>query len=317
MIIITSSNGAVGIGAAWEILQSGGAALDAVEAGTRLVEDNPDDHSVGYGGYPNLLGDVELDASIMDGTTLRAGAVGALRGYRNPISVARRVMEELPHVLLAGEGAARFAAELGMPREQLLTPEAARAWRDGIDGRLPDMFRDRQGAIVGDLLRRATHLATDPDRVAGTVNFIAQDRAGRLASAVSTSGWAWKYPGRLGDSPVIGAGNYADDRYGAAACTGWGELALRAATAHSVVFYLKVGYALEAACRAAFADLVALDIDTSQILMNLIAIDRDGNHCAVTTVPGRTYVYQADGMAAPATLPRLVVDVFARGSGGK
>src|SRR6185295_16783144 len=104
--------GDIGIPAAWAILQEGGTALDAVEAATRIVEDNPEDHSVGYGGYPNLLGEVELDASIMDGTALRAGAVGALRGYRHPISVARRVMEELPHVMLAGAGAARFAAEL-------------------------------------------------------------------------------------------------------------------------------------------------------------------------------------------------------------
>src|SRR6266516_7542528 len=159
MIIIASSNGDIGIPTAWDILQSGGSAIDAVEAATRIVEDNPDDHSVGYGGYPNLLGEVELDASIMDGTTLRAGAVGALRGYRHPISVARRVMEELPHVMLAGEGAARFAAEIGMAREDLLTLDAAHTWREGIAGRLPEAFRDAQGAIIADLLRRATNLA--------------------------------------------------------------------------------------------------------------------------------------------------------------
>lgn len=309
MIIIASSNGDVGIGAAWEILEAGGSALDAVEAATRLVEDNPSDHTVGYGGYPNLLGEVELDASIMDGTTLRAGAVGALRGYRHAISVARRVMEELPHVMLAGAGAARFAAELGMPQEQLLTDEAAQAWREGIEGRLPQSFRDAQGTIIGDLLRRATGLTTDPERVAGTVNFIAQDRAGRLASAVSTSGWAWKYPGRLGDSPIIGAGNYADDRYGAATCTGWGELALRAGTARAVVLYLKTGYALEAACREAFHDLAALRIDPAKVLMSMVALDAQGNHCAVSTVPGRSYIYQADGMAQPAMLPRQVIEI--------
>src|SRR3954469_4139368 len=104
MIIIASSNGSVGMAAAWDILASGGTAIDAVEAATRLVEDNPDDHTVGYSGYPNLLGEVELDASLMDGSTLSAGAVGGLRGFRHPISVARRVMQELPHVLLVGEG---------------------------------------------------------------------------------------------------------------------------------------------------------------------------------------------------------------------
>jgi len=308
MIIIASSNGAIGMPAAWEILQGGGSALDAVEAATRIVEDNPDDHSVGYSGYPNLVGEVELDASIMDGATRRAGAVGALRGYRHPISVARRVMEELPHVMLAGVGAERFAAECGMPREDLLTDAAAEAWRAGIAGRLPDEFRDAQGAIVSELLSRATRLATDPERVAGTVNFIARDRAGHIASAVSTSGWAWKYPGRLGDSPIIGAGNYADDRYGAAACTGWGELAIRSGTARSVVLYLKQGYALEAACRESFYDLAALGIPLDQCLMSMVALDRYGNHCAVTTAAGRTYVYQAEGMRSHATVPRIVID---------
>ncbi len=307
MLLVASSNGAVGMDAAWAILAGGGSALDAVEAATWPVEDNPDDHTVGYGGYPNLLGEVELDASIMDGTRLRAGAVAALRGYRHPISVARRVMEELPHVLLAGEGAARFAAELGMTAENLLSPEAERVWREGLAGRLPPQYHDGHGGIVGEVLRRAAGLATDPEKAAGTVNFIAQDNQGRIASAVSTSGWAWKYPGRVGDSPIIGAGNYADDRYGAAACTGYGELAIRAATARSLVLYLKHGIALEEACRAAFADLDDLGVPPERLLMNLVAIDRSGKMCAVSSIPGRTYVYRRDGMDAYAEAERLVV----------
>jgi beta-aspartyl-peptidase (threonine type) len=196
-----------------------------------------------------------------------------------------------------------------MRHENLLTDEAALAWREGIAGRLPEGYRDAQGEIVADMLRRATRLATDPERVAGTVNFIAQDRAGRIASAVSTSGWAWKYPGRLGDSPIIGAGNYADDRYGAAACTGWGELAIRAGTARSVVLYLKLGYALEDACHEAFRDLAMPGADRSRILMSMVAIDRNGSHCALSTAASRTYLYRADGMAEHAVLPRIVVDV--------
>ncbi|MFQ3632037.1 N(4)-(beta-N-acetylglucosaminyl)-L-asparaginase [Roseiflexus sp.] len=307
MIIIGSSNGRVGIAAGWAILKAGGSALDAVEAATRLVEDNPDDHSVGYGGYPNLLGEVELDASIMDGTTLRAGAVGALKGYRYAISVARRVMEDLPHVMLVGEGAARFAAETGMQRENLLTEEAEKTWRAGLEGR---SMIDWQGAseLVATLLRRSVTLTKDPEHVTGTVNFIAQDRHGRIASAVSTSGWAWKYPGRLGDSPIIGGGNYADDRYGAAACTGWGEAAIRAATARSVVLYLKAGYPLEEACREAFRDLAPILRGTPNV-MSLIAIDRHGNHCAMTTAEERTYVYQSGSMEQFVELPRIVVSV--------
>ena len=309
MFLIASGNGDVGMDAAWAVLERGGSALDAVEAGTRLVEDNPADHSVGYGGFPNLLGEVELDASIMDGTTLRAGAVGALRGYRAAITVARAVMRELPHVLLAGEGAARFAAELGLPREDLLTPEAEAVYREGIAGRLPSPFRDAQGAVVSELLRRAATIAADPERAAGTVNFIARDAAGHIASAVSTSGWAWKYPGRLGDSPIIGAGNYADSRYGAAACTGWGELALRACTARSVVLYLKLGMGLEAACRAAFADLADLNADPAKIIMSMVAVDARGNLLAVSTAPERDYVYRTAEMSGYARAPRLHLPV--------
>lgn len=304
MIIVASSNGSVGIDAGWAILERGGSALDAVEAATRLVEDNPDDHSVGYGGYPNLLGEVELDASIMDGTSLRAGAIGGLRGYRAAITAARRVMDDLPHVMLVGEGAARFAGEIGLAQEQLLTAEAEQTWRAGIDGR---SSLDWAGALelVGQLLQRAGQLTRDPEHATGTVNFIAQDQYGHLASAVSTSGWAWKYPGRVGDSPIIGAGNYADDRYGAAACTGWGEAAIRAGTARSIVLYLKAGLTLEAACREAFSDLEPIMRGTANA-MSLIALDRHGNHAAFSTSEERSYIYRADGMTAYTTSPRVV-----------
>lgn len=307
MLLIASANGDVGMAAGWEILKAGGSALDAVEAATKCVEDNPSDHTVGYGGYPNLLGEVELDASIMDGATRKAGTVGALKGYRYPITVARRVMEELPHVMLVGEGAAKFAAELGLEQRDMLSPEAAKAWREGIEGRLPKQFRSADGAIIEKMLRRAAKLTTDPEHVAGTVNFIAIDQQGNIASAVSTSGWAWKYPGRLGDSPIIGAGNYADNRYGAAACTGWGELAIRASTARSLVLYLKQGMCLEEACRESFNDLADLHEDPSQLMMNLVALDKDGNHCAISTNPDASYVYQSDGMETHASLPRIVV----------
>lgn len=309
MQIIGSANAAVGIDAGWELLEQGGSALDAVELAVHLVEDNPDDHSVGYGGYPNLLGEVELDASIMDGSTLRAGAVGALKGFRHPISVARRVLEELPHVMLVGEGAARFAVELGMAPEQLLTPEAERVWRAGVGGQdLTGWAGVAEQLAV--LLRRAPALTKDPEHATGTVNVIARDGQGRLAAAVSTSGWAWKYPGRLGDSPIIGAGNYADDRYGAACCTGWGEAAIRAGTARSVVLYLKAGYPLEEACREAYRDLAPLLHGTPNAL-HLVAMDRAGNHCAMSSAGAWHYVYRTAGMGTHATAPRTPVDLSA------
>ena len=303
MLLVASANGSVGMEAGWAILSTGGSALDAVEAATRQVEDNPDDHSVGYDGYPNLLGTVELDASLMDGATRRAGTVGAVHGYRHPITIARAVLERLPHVMVVGDGAERLAAELGMQREDLLTEETRQVWRDGVEGHLdPSDSRHR-------LLDRIFTLFADPEHVAGTVNFLAIDAMGHIASAVSTSGWAWKYPGRLGDSPVIGAGNYCDDRYGAAACTGWGELAIRGATAHSVVSGMANGLMLDAAAERAIADLSGLDVPGGEPIMQLVAIDRAGHHVGLSTQPGNSYVAWEDGQSTFATLPRRVVSL--------
>ena len=302
LIIIASANGNVGMEAAMAALRAGGSALDAVEAGTKMVELNLDDHSVGVGGYPNLLGEVELDASIMEGTTRRAGAVAALREYPHPISVARAVLEHLPqHLLLAGEGAGRFAAERGFEKMPLLTPEAEEAWRRTIAG---DMIEDAAN------LSFRVKLAQDPERTVGTVNFIAQDAEGRIASAVSTSGWAFKYPGRVGDSPLIGAGNYCDDRYGACACTGLGEWAIRAGTARVVVSSLQHGLSLADACAQAINDLAGIPLPPDiEPVMNLIALDKDGRHTAYTTAEGRAYVWQTADMAAYETTARVRVRV--------
>lgn len=304
MIVIASKNGIVGIQEAMRVLKAGGSAVDAVEAGVRLVEANPDDHTVGYGGYPNLLGQVELDAALMDGRELTSGAVGALRGYPHPISVARKVMEHLPHVFLVGEGAARFAAEMGFESQPLLTDAARQVWEKRL---LEDMGPDELARLDQRTdLGKWVELATDPERARGTVNFIAQDAQGHIAVGVSTSGWAWKYPGRLGDSPVVGAGLYADDRYGAAACTGMGEMAIRASTAHSVVFYLKIGLSLEEAGRRAMEDLNDLG-GRYLSAMSFVALDRHGRHAAFSNVEGRTYVYQTAEMDAPAEAPRTYV----------
>src|SRR5665811_247414 len=127
-ILVASSNGKIGLPAAMQILRAGGAALDAIIVRTRLVEANPDDHTVGYSGLPNMLGEVELDASVMEGAGLKSGAVGALRGYQDAVDLARKVMESLPHVLIAGEGARKLAEEFGFEQRNLLTPEAEAIW---------------------------------------------------------------------------------------------------------------------------------------------------------------------------------------------
>jgi L-asparaginase / beta-aspartyl-peptidase len=304
MIVVASANGRVGIDEAMRILRDGGSALDAVEAGTRLVEDNLEDHTVGRAGLPNLIGEVELDASIMDGRTLASGAVAAVKGYPNPIAIARRVMTDLPHVLLAGEGAARFAAECGFEPADLLTEETLQTWRERLEGKVPPFYGPGDIAYL-DRMRELVALTSDPEKVAGTVNFIARDRDGNIASAVSTSGWAWKYPGRVGDSPIIGAGNYCDNRYGAAACTGRGEMAIRAATARSVVLYLKAGMSLDDALAEAMRDLWVLE-DPYYGGMNIIALDAVGRPAAAANRPA-TYIYMTDEMDAYVEAPRTVI----------
>lgn len=304
MIVVASANGIAGIREAMRLLEAGGSAVDAVEAGIRLVEANPDDHSVGYGGYPNLLGQVELDAGIMDGRDLAAGAVGAMPGYPHPISVARKVMENLPHVFLVGQGAARFAAEMGFERRDLLTEEARQVWQQRLQADMPQEVLSRLDEQPD--LWRWVKIATDPERARGTVNFIARDSRGDICAGVSTSGWAWKYPGRLGDSPVVGAGLYADNRYGAAACTGMGEMAIRAGTAHSVVFYLKMGLSLVEAGRRAMEDLDGLG-GRYLSQMNFIALDRAGRHAGFSNAEGKTYIYLTAALDAPVEAPRACV----------
>ncbi len=288
-LIIASHNG-LGLEDGCRGLLAGGDAVDAVEACLRATEDNPDDHTVGYSGWPNLLGQVECDASIMDGRTLRSGAVGALQGYRHPISVARAVMERLVHVLLVGEGAGRFAAEIGAEPREMLSEEAKERWRQQIRSTLGI---DDPTALAGrGNLSELGKLAVDPERVGGTVTCIARDADGRFVAGVSTSGSAWKYPGRLGDSPIIGAGSYADDRYGAAACTGFGEWTISCGTARSVVLYMKTGMPVDEAVAEAMHDLQHVALPTAGVV-HVIAVDREGRHCGATTEPhhaGRHYV---------------------------
>jgi beta-aspartyl-peptidase (threonine type) len=305
-IVVGSENARVGIAPAVEVLRAGGTVVEAVVAGIRPVEANPEDHSVGYSGLPNLLGEVELDASIMDGATLAAGAVGALHGHQDAIGLARRVMEDLPHVMVVGAGADRLAQEADVPAVELLTPEAERIWkdrfeRDGSLGGVHDSYMEQiRGLVRG--------MARDPEQagdVHGTVNVIARDRAGNVACGVSTSGFAWKYPGRLGDSPIIGAGNYADNRWGGAACTGHGEMAIRCCTAHSVVTFMRFGLPLEEALRMAMADLRNLGGGSGE--MHIVALDRDGNHAGISSRLGKTYIYMREDMDTYAEVERLHV----------
>ncbi|MEZ4683104.1 MAG: N(4)-(beta-N-acetylglucosaminyl)-L-asparaginase [Caldilineaceae bacterium] len=310
-IIVSSENGRFGAMAAMEVLRQGGSALDAVEVACRVVEDDPEDHSVGYSGLPNALGEVELDASIMDGRTLRAGAVAALRGYGNPISLARKVMEESPHVLLVGRGAERFAAELDCVPANQVTEEALTRWRarfteHGIVPGQSNKLREVATILTGPVNLQDRIKKQEKIDTLGTVNFLALDSHGNLASAVSTSGIAWKYPSRVGDSPIIGAGNYCDNRFGATACTGMGELAIRASTARSLVVYMKMGMSVTEAGLETLRDLQYMGSGPGQY-MNIVALSPQGDHGGFTTVAGRNYLYLRADMAEPTLAPRTML----------
>lgn len=291
-IMLASERGEVGLADGMAVLRTGGSAMDAVEAAVRVVEANEADHFVGVGGLPNLLGDVELDASIMDGATLHAGAVAAVRGFPHPITIARAICDTLPqHVLLVGAGAERFADEAGIERGETLTEEAQRLWRDGLSERAIARVDDRtwagEGAYRRQALERIKAMAP-PDGPWGTVNVLALDAAGNLAVGVSTSGYPWKYPGRVGDSAVVGAGNYCDGRAGGAACTGRGELAIRGTTARSVVHELAAGAEPASACAAALAQTLDMP-DKYRAPLQALCLTPDGRHGGASTRAGASY----------------------------
>lgn len=307
MILVTNVEAHPGVGRTAEDLAAGKDALEAIEAGIRLVESDPSVRTVGKGGWPNLLGEMELDAAVMDGSTLRTGAVGALKGFSHPITVARAVMERLPHEILVGEGAARFAGEIGAERDDNLIEDSVNRWKEWRDTHASKAELEQWPNIpLAELCREAI----DPERGKDTTVFIASDANGNLASGVSTSGWAWKYPGRLGDSPIIGAGSYADSAYGAAACTGTGEMAIRANTSRSIVLYMKMGMSVDRAIDEAVADIRRLKGGLLTRL-HLHAIDKNGAHRAISLnmENQRHYWLWREGDPKPTQKPYELVDL--------
>jgi beta-aspartyl-peptidase (threonine type) len=299
-LLLASANAASGMAQGRAMLLDGAAALDVVEAVVRVVEADPNDHTVGYGGYPNLLGTVQLDASVMDGTTRAAGSVAGVERCRHPLSLARAVMEHLPHAMLVGAGADRFAREVGLADGDPLTDEATATWRRGVETYGVDLS---DSAPLADAVRT---LVLDPEHVTGTVNVIAIDGDGRLASGVSTSGWAWKYPGRVGDTGCVGAGNYADGRYGAATCTGWGELAIRCAAAVSAVRAMAGGSAPYDAVAALLRDLPDPGMG-DEVPFHMLAVSADGTYAAVSTTATSKYAVWEPSLAEPEVRERAQV----------
>ena len=247
-VVVASGNGQNAVAEAYRMIQEGADALDAVIGGVNLVEEDPDDTSVGYGGLPNFNGIVELDSACMHGPSCRAGAVAALQGVKYPSKVARLVLQRTDHVLLIGEGAQAFAKMHGFPIENLLTEEAREIWvrwRENLsnkDDYLPP--HDMEDRDIGDNF-------SDYVRDWGTIHCSAIDRAGNISSVTTTSGLAFKIPGRVGDSPIIGAGLYCDNEVGAAGSTGRGEANLENLASFFIVERMRMGDTPEQACLAA------------------------------------------------------------------
>jgi isoaspartyl peptidase/L-asparaginase-like protein (Ntn-hydrolase superfamily) len=252
MLLLANYEGRSGVPKTVELLKAKANGLRASIEGIKLVEEDLNIHSVGQSSWPNLLGELQLDSAVMDGNTRRTGAVGALRGYLHPVEVAYEVMLRLDHEILVGEGAERFAREVGAIKNKNETDSSVQAWKNHLDSILTE---EQKGRFPDINLLDIKTVARDPEKQLDTTVYLSIDHTGRISSATSTSGWAWKYPGRLGDSPIIGAGSYADSRYGACACTGAGEMTIRAGTSRTVVLYLKMGYALKEAVYEAAKDL--------------------------------------------------------------
>ncbi len=270
VVISTWRHGLPANEAAWAVLSAGGRAFDAVEAGVRVVEADPTVTSVGYGGFPDRDGHVTLDACIMDETG-NAGSVAFLEHIMHPVSVARRVMEKTRHVMLVGEGALAFALAEGFPKENLLTPGAEAAWRAWLA---------KDGVTAPPPVNVENH---------DTIGMLALDAAGNLSGACTTSGAAWKLHGRVGDSPLIGAGLYVDNDVGGACATGWGEAVIRVVGCHLVVELMRQGHAPEDACRLAVERVIAKNPDYRDIQVGFLALDRQGRFGSYCIQPGFDY----------------------------
>ena len=254
---------------AWKVLSQGGKALDAVEKGVRLVEDDPNERSVGYGGRPDRDGRVTLDACIMD-EKANIGSVASLEHIKNPISVARAVMEKTPHVMLVGDGALQFAVSQGFEKINLLTPESEKEWKDWL-----------KTSEYKPVVNIENH---------DTIGMIALDEHGNLSGACTTSGMAFKMHGRVGDSPIIGAGLFVDNEVGAATATGHGEEVIRTCGSHLVVELMRQGKSPQQACEEAvkriYKNFVNQNRNVKDTQIGFIAINKMGEYGAYALQKG-------------------------------
>jgi len=268
IVLSTWNHGIAANDAAWTILNQGGKALDAVEKGVRVTESDPSNRSVGLGGLPDRDGHVTLDACIMDERS-RVGSVAFLQHIENPISVARKVMEDTPHVMLVGQGALAFALDKGFEKTNLLTDGARKEWEAW-----------RKKSNYQPVINRENH---------DTIGMIGMDAAGNLSGACTTSGLSYKMHGRVGDSPIIGAGLFVDDEVGAATATGMGEAVIRIAGSHTVVELMRQGASPEDACRQAVERIMKKHDDLTNLQVGFIALNKKGEHGGYSIYGGFNY----------------------------
>ena len=283
-VVIASANGIRGVAKAYEMLGTGADPLDAAIEGVKIQELDPEDDSVGLGGLPNADGVVQLDAACMHGPTKRAGAVGALEGIATPSLVAKAIMDHTDHIMLVGEGAKRFALSMGFTEQTLLTEKSRQAWLRWRSRLNPnDNWLEREDAA-------ATRQST------GTINMNAVTARGDIASVTTTSGLSWKIPGRVGDSPIIGAGQYCDNGVGAAGSTGRGEANIKVCGAFLTVEFMRQGMAAEQACLKTLERVVAAteprlldDRGRPRFNLNFYAVAKDGRYGAAAIWSGAEF----------------------------
>jgi N4-(beta-N-acetylglucosaminyl)-L-asparaginase len=275
---------------AWKVITNGGGAIDAVEAGVKVPEADPKNQSVGLGGFPDREGKVTLDACIMDGR-LNCGSVAFLEHIVHPISVARLVMEKTPHVMLVGEGALQFALANGFQKENLLTPESEKAWKEWLK-------TSKYEPVIN--IENKAPQKQDPKHLPGgplnhdTIGMLAIDASGKMGGACTTSGAAWKMRGRVGDSPIIGAGLYVDGEVGGATSSGLGEEVIRTCGSHAVVELMRQGLKPEAACQKVVERIVKRDPERAKKLqVGFLALNKKGQYGAYAIHKGFTYAVKS------------------------
>jgi N4-(beta-N-acetylglucosaminyl)-L-asparaginase len=304
-ISISSSNGVRSAAKAVELMRAGRDTVEAAVEGVVIVEEDPNDQSVGYGGLPNELGIVELDSCVMHGPTMRAGAVAALQNIKTPSRVARAVMERTDHVLLVGAGALSFAKQMGFQEENLLTEASRKAWLRWKTrlSKEDDWLDDDE--INKDFARTGGEQSPEKPRVTGTVTCLALNDKGEISGCTSTSGLAWKLPGRVGDSPIIGAGLYVDGTVGAAGSTGRGEANILVSGARIVVEFMRRGMTPENACLEALKR-VAEGTKSARLLdsrgrpnfdLNFYALRKDGTYGGARFTKGGRFAVNDGGVA--------------------